>query len=366
MTIGEPGGGGERRTNGTDGTDGTERGVDRADHRRVPQVQRVNTSGENVIYCKLIRDRILAHLNPWKLKDLQCVLELRCYEGLLSDVDLKEVYFQGLWGFREEDFVLRNWETMSVAAIRECIMEALPFFRAHTSVKGKYAFPATRADPFSMRTKEELMKGYGALAYVPVKLYMKALGSVAVMKKLKSEVWMKVLRRDWRQAYADLKWVCGMNVDHGIIRKLADLCKGVDFVFAADEAARCSHLDVLELLVEEYGAVVDVGTLTRAAEGGHNDLIDDLVEDYGLNPDGLNAQGWTALQWATMCNKVHTVKHLVDTYDVDVHYVKFGRNCLQDAERRGFVECADVLRRYMEERPVPRDARGRPIIREEV
>ncbi len=37
--------------------------------------------GEGVIFCKLIRDGALRHLNPWKLSDLQCVLEMRCFEG---------------------------------------------------------------------------------------------------------------------------------------------------------------------------------------------------------------------------------------------------------------------------------------------
>jgi hypothetical protein len=60
--------------------------------------------GEDVIFCKLIRDGILRHLNPWKLSDLQRVLEMRCFEGLLSDEDLKEVYFQRMWGFKERDF----------------------------------------------------------------------------------------------------------------------------------------------------------------------------------------------------------------------------------------------------------------------
>ena len=39
--------------------------------------------------CELIRDGILKHFNPWKLSDLQYVLELRCFKGLVSDEDLK-------------------------------------------------------------------------------------------------------------------------------------------------------------------------------------------------------------------------------------------------------------------------------------
>jgi hypothetical protein len=75
---------------------------------------RETSLGEDVIFCKLIRDGVLRHLNPWKLSDLQCVLEMRCFEGLLSDKDLKEVYFQRMWGFKEEEFLLAGWREMSV------------------------------------------------------------------------------------------------------------------------------------------------------------------------------------------------------------------------------------------------------------
>ena len=322
-------------------------------------------AGEDAIFCKLIRDKLLAHLNPWKLHDLQCVLEMRCYGGLLSDVDLKEVYFQRLWGFQEEDFVLQEWLYMSVEEMRHVIMEAMPFFRAHTNVKGYHVFPLGTS-PLSMQTKAELYRDFGALSYVPVKLYTKALGSIAVLKRAKNPAEVKLMGRDWRGAYADLKWACGMNVDHGVIRKLAGLSTVADFVSAMNESARCSHIDVMEILVKEFNGRVDVGTLSRAAEGGHNDVIDYIVEKYGVDPNGLNKEGWTSLQWATMCNKPHTIRHLVEKYDVDLYYVKFGRNCLQDASRRGFTECANLLRRYMEERPVPLDREGRPIIREEV
>jgi hypothetical protein len=81
--------------------------------------------GEEVIFCKLIRDGVLRHLNPWKLSDLQCVLEMRCFEGLLSDEDLKEVYFQRMWGFKEEDFVLAGWREMSVEDVKDKILSAL-------------------------------------------------------------------------------------------------------------------------------------------------------------------------------------------------------------------------------------------------
>jgi hypothetical protein len=86
---------------------------------------RATSLGEDVIFCKLIRDGILRHLNPWKLSDLQCVLEMRCFKGLLSDEDLKEVYFQRMWGFKEREFVLAGWQELSVEDIKDEIRWAL-------------------------------------------------------------------------------------------------------------------------------------------------------------------------------------------------------------------------------------------------
>ena len=37
--------------------------------------------GEDVLFCELIRDGILKHFNPWKLSDLQYVLELALLQG---------------------------------------------------------------------------------------------------------------------------------------------------------------------------------------------------------------------------------------------------------------------------------------------
>ena len=63
------------------------------------------------------------------------------------------------------------------------IMEAMPFFRAHTRVEGEYVFPMDISSPLSMQAKYELYRGYGALSYVPVKVYTKSLGSTAVLQR---------------------------------------------------------------------------------------------------------------------------------------------------------------------------------------
>ena len=74
--------------------------------------------GEDVLFCKLIRDGILKHFNPWKLSDLQYVLELRCFKGLVSDEDLKEMYFKRAWGVQEWEFPLAKWRELPVGEIK--------------------------------------------------------------------------------------------------------------------------------------------------------------------------------------------------------------------------------------------------------
>ncbi|MEO2192578.1 MAG: hypothetical protein ABGY24_09045, partial [bacterium] len=123
---------------------------------------RETSLGEDVIFCKLIRDGVLRHLNPWKLSDLQRVLEMRCFEGLLSDEDLKEVYFQRMWGYKEEDFVLAGWREMSVEDVKRRIGRALEARLKRT--------PGMREHLIALGTKEEIMREYGALAYVPGKI----------------------------------------------------------------------------------------------------------------------------------------------------------------------------------------------------
>jgi hypothetical protein len=151
--------------------------------RRVPRSQRReresaavrDTSlGEDVIFCKLIRDGALRHLNPWKLSDLQRVLEMRCFEGLLSDEDLKEVYFQRMWGFKEEDFVVAGWRKMSVEDMKDKIRWALRDVLECT--------PGMRDHLMALGTKEEIMREYGALAYVPREIANNAMCGVWALR----------------------------------------------------------------------------------------------------------------------------------------------------------------------------------------
>ena len=87
------------------------------------------TLGEQVLRNPLIRDLSLQDLNPFKLSDLQSVLGLREFYKLLPDVDLKECYFEGAWGFQKRDFVLANWREMSVEEMKKAVKDAHPYFQ---------------------------------------------------------------------------------------------------------------------------------------------------------------------------------------------------------------------------------------------
>ena len=96
--------------------------------RRDARDNRYLTLGEQVLRNPLIRDLSLQDLNPFKLSELRTVLGLREFHGLLPDVDLKECYFEGAWGFRKDEFVLANWREMSVREMKKAVREALPCF----------------------------------------------------------------------------------------------------------------------------------------------------------------------------------------------------------------------------------------------
>lgn len=110
------------------------------------------TLGEQVLFNKLLRDQSLAYFNPRKLEDFQHVIEMRCYDGLLSDIDLKECYFQRLHGFVEKDFVLADWKNMTLKEVKGRVIDV-----AFTHLREN---PAARRRLNSMRSKKAIMKEY--------------------------------------------------------------------------------------------------------------------------------------------------------------------------------------------------------------
>ena len=201
--------------------------------------------GEDALFCKLIRDGILKHFNPRKLSDLQYVLELRCFKGLVSDEDLKEMYFKRAWGVREWEFELATWQELSVEEIQERVREALP--------QG-VPLPPSMADVSSLDTKESIMREYGALAYVPGDVYLNAVRGAHVLRTIRQ---VGVENMDGTTAGDCLVGACGAGMD----------------------------LSLISTLVGTHGANVDAvdrdgrTALMLAAQNGHTDIVNALARD---------------------------------------------------------------------------------------
>ena len=273
--------------------------------------QRETSVGEDVIFCKLIRDGILRHLNPWKLSDLQCVLEMRCFKGLLSDEDLKEVYFQRMWRFKEEDFLLAGWREMSVWDMKGKIRSAL-----ENRMK---LIPGMEEHLMALGTKEEIMREYGMLAYVPVEIADNAMFGVWALRRVRGVGvenlgGLKVKER--RKCF----WhACRAGVDFSIIRSLYESLLAENRYAAGDGmgwAARGGHLDIIEAFIGTLGVDVDaIGhygetALMRAAGNGRTDTVNALAGTHNANVDAFDRSGWTALMLAANHGHTDTVNAL--------------------------------------------------------
>jgi len=148
--------------------------------RRDARDDRDLTLGEQVLRNPLIRDLSLQGLNPFKLSDLQHVLNLRGFYKLLPDVDLKECYFEGAWGFWKDEFLLANWREMSVWELKRKVGLAHPW------IDGRQVYPPDKVDVKSLKTKEEIARAFWALTYVPEGVYETAVAGAHVLRSVKA------------------------------------------------------------------------------------------------------------------------------------------------------------------------------------
>jgi hypothetical protein len=312
---------------------------------------RETSLGEDVIFCKLIRDGILRHFNPWKLSDLQCVLEMRCFKGLLSDEDLKEVYFQRMWGFKECRFVLAGWREMSVEDMKKWIGRALAL-----NCLLKLA-PGMEEHLMALGTKEEIMREYGMLAYVPWQIADNAMCGVWALRQIR-EVGVENLDDylwDWCYNY-----LCRAGADFSIIRSLDEVRPPMAFFDTCRpesvcddgvvDAARRGHLDIVEGLIGTLGHdldAIDVDAMTAlkaAAHEGHTDIVHALAVKYNANVEQRYDGDTTALMHAAENGHTETVHALAGTYNVNVDAVDWdGKTALIYAAENGHTETVHAL-----------------------
>jgi len=272
--------------------------------------------GEDVIFCKLIRDGILRHLNPWKLSDLQRVLEMRCFEGLLSDEDLKEVYFQRMWGFKERDFLLAGWREMWVEDMKGKIWEAL--------VNRMELTAGIKDRLMALGTKEEIMREYGMLAYVPGEIANNAMCGVWALRQVRGVGVENLPGRtglEVRENRLFLRLACNAGLDFSIIRSLYESLLGV------------------------Y-RLAGVEGLVNAAIGGHLDIVEAFIGTFGVDVDAVDEYGNTALMSAAQKGHTGTVNALAGTHNANVEAAdQEGKTALMIAEVRGYTDTMNALRR---------------------
>ena len=307
--------------------------------------------GEDVIFCKLIRDGALRHLNPWKLSDLQRVLEMRCFEGLLSDEDLKEVYFQRMWGFEEEEFVLAGWREMSVEVLKRKIRWALEERLERT--------PGMEGQLMALGTKEEIMREYGALAYVPWGIANNAMCGVWALRQVRVVGLENLGGLKLTERKECLRYACRAGVDFSIIRSLYESLSGLEIMpcsrqLATEDGMRCAarggHLQIVEALIETLG--VDVEAVDRygetalmyAARDGHTDTVNALAGTYNANVEAATRYGQTALMRAAEHGHTDTVNALAGTYNANVDaFNQLGRTALMVAAVNGHTDTVNAL-----------------------
>ena len=305
--------------------------------RRDARDDRDLTLGEQVLRNPLIRDLSIRGLNPFKLSDLQHILNLRGFYKLLPDVDLKECYFEGAWGFRKDEFVLANWREMSVEEMKEKVRDA------HPKLGGRRVYPPGKVDVDTLNTKEEIVRAFWELTYVPAEVYRTAVGGAHVLRSVKAGD----VGEDPDVVKRYLCLACRAGLDLPVIRGLAEKCEGLYIGIAAEQAAMGGHTDVLDILAGEFDAKIGVDHLIGAARWGLIAMIDHLAKEYEVDPNGADQQGWTALHWAASRGRVRVVKHLVEKHNVDIHVEnQLGWNALDLALKSRRTECRPVLREY--------------------
>ena len=308
----------------------------RSTRKRNDELQEENergpSLGERVLFCKLIRDGILKHFNPFELRDLRYVLELRCFKGLLSDEDLRECYFEGAWGYRSRHFLLDNWREMSVEEMQDAICQSVRYGPPFRSVFGTESYVR------SLRTRDDILRKYGLLRFVPWEVWATAAAGAVVLRELRDRGIDDIVRRGEADDY--LKYACGAGLDWSVVCTLADRCGIGAIECGVVVATHNGYIGLFDLLVEKYDIGVENWCLESAVMGGPLAMIDHLVVKYGLDPKETEA-----LRSAAMARRIDVIRHLVEVYGVDVNRMDDkGRTALDWAERYHRAECASVLR----------------------
>lgn len=303
--------------------------------------------GEAVICEKLQRDTILSWLNPYSMKDLKAIMSIYCAStSLLSKTDLVEVVFkrQGRFTLRG-DFVLENWETMSLKAMKRAVEDAQP-----QVFEGEVLWPKGAIPVSELTTKEAILNEYRCLTYIPEAVYRTYRGGVEVIKKMETLQGIMDLEENpsCAEGYFEFAAQAGMDLD--VISKFLD----VYYVQIANTdalhlAAGCGHIDIVKFLLEVHDADIEqrdldmMTPLLTAAEAAHWDIVRYLL-DRGADITATDHHGATLMHVATQSADIGFLRMLLDTYELDAHAVdNKGTTAVHYAAIGGDIEMVKFL-----------------------
>jgi len=305
---------------------------------RYARENRVLSLGEQVIRCPLIRDGILRHFNPRHRRELGYVLELRCFYGVLPDIDLKECYFKGV---PEDEFLIPDWRTRPVADLRQELVQKRGGVPRDSS--------AYVARLEKMETKDEIVAAHRPLLFIPWRFWLSTIHGGFVLRTMNKGNTVEELTEHFNAYFTTLgpagsqlqaleimlKFACIAGLDESVIIRLCSLlrkcCGRADAARVSQAineapglAALSGHIELIDVLHREFGAVISDYCLLKAVGGGQNAVIDHLVAKYGVGMDPNAIVRWegddtTALVWAVGHGRVHTVRHLIDVHGANMH-----------------------------------------------
>ncbi len=171
----------------------------------------------------------------------------------------------------------------------------------------------------ALGTKEEIMREYGMLAYVPGEIANNAMCGVWALRQVRGVGvenlgGLKVKER--RKCF----WhACRAGVDFCIIRSLYESLSVVNRVaggMGLAGAASGGHLDIIEAFIGTFGVDVDAvdeygnTALMHAAQNGHTDTVNALAGTHNANVEAVDQNGSTALMFAAYQGHTDTVNAL--------------------------------------------------------
>ncbi|MEO2192633.1 MAG: ankyrin repeat domain-containing protein, partial [bacterium] len=205
----------------------------------------------------------------------------------------------------------------------------------------------------ALGTKEEIMREYGALAYVPPGIAKNAMCGVWALRRVRGVGLENLGGLEFEERRRCLSYACSAGVDFSIIRSLHESLLAVSRRAAGEGlagAVRGGHLDIIEAFIGTLGVDVDAidhygeTVLMIAAEKGHTAIVNALAGTYNANVEAADENGWTALMRAAWNGHTDTVNVLAGTHNANVHAVDwYGWTALMHAAWNGHTDTVNVL-----------------------